>query len=316
VTQVVVLDDWQGVARAHGPWERLDDRCTVRFLHSHVTDADALVAELAMADVVVAMRERTPFPAAVLERLPALRLLVTTGMANASIDLESTAARGVTVSGTSMYAPPTAELTWGLILASIKHIPLEHHAVGKGHWQTTVGGDLAKGRLGVIGLGRLGSRVARVGLAFDMDVVAWSHNLTTERATEVGAALVPLDELLATSDVVTLHVRLSERTSGLLGARELALMKHGALLVNTSRGPLVEERALLAALDEGRIRAAVDVYDQEPLPPDHPLRSAPGLIHTPHVGYVTEATYGRFFTEIVEDIEAYLDGSPLRVLTP
>ena len=309
-----MLDDWQDVARAHGPWERLDGRCTVRFLHTHITDVDALVAELSDAEVVVAMRERTPFPTAVLERLPALRLLVTTGMANASIDLEATAARGITVSGTSMYAPPTAELTWGLILASIKHIPFEHQAVGEGQWQTTVGGDLAGKRLGVIGLGRLGSRVSRVALAFGMDVVAWSHNLTAERATEVGASLVPLDELLRTSDVVTLHVRLSERTRGLLGARELALMKPDALLVNTSRGPLVDGAALLAALQERRIRAAVDVYDEEPLPAGHPLRSAPSLIHTPHLGYVTEATYDRFFTEIVEDIEAYLDGSPLRIL--
>src|SRR3954447_5423207 len=315
MTQVVVLDDWQDVARSHGPWERLDDRCAVRFLHTHLTDADVLVNELAAAEVVVAMRERTPFPAHLLERLPALRLLVTTGMANASIDLDATQALGVTVSGTSMYAPPTAELTWGLILASIKHIPFEHQAVSDGHWQTTVGGDLAERRLGIIGLGRLGSRVARVGLAFAMDVVAWSHNLTAERATEVGAALLPLDELLATSDVVTLHVRLSERTHGLLGARELALMKPGALLVNTSRGPLVDQSALLAALREGRLSAAVDVYDEEPLSADHPLRSAPNVIHTPHVGYVTEATYDRFFTEIVEDIEAYLAGTPLRVLT-
>lgn len=311
---VVVLDDWQDVARAHGPWERLDDRCTVRFLHRHISDVDALVAELVDAEVVVAMRERTPFPAEVLARLPHLKLLVTTGMGNASIDLAATAAQGITVSGTSMYAPPTAELTWGLILTSIKHIPFEHQAVGDGQWQTTVGGDLAGKRLGVIGLGRLGSRVSRVGLAFEMDVVAWSHNLTDERAAEVGATHVPLDELLATSDVVTLHVRLSDRTRGLLGARELALMKPGALLVNTSRGPLVDEAGLLAALHEGRIRAAVDVYAEEPLPAGHPLRSAPGLIHTPHLGYVTAQTYDRFFPEIVEDIEAYLEGTPVRVL--
>lgn len=315
MVDVVVLDDWQDVARQHGPWDRLERRASVRFRHGHLDHADALVDALHGAEVVVAMRERTPFPASVLSRLPNLRLLVTTGMSNASIDVGAASAAGVTVCGTAVYGPPTSELTWGLILAATRQIPEEHLRMNDGLWQASIGGDLAGRRLGVIGLGRQGARVAQIGLAFEMDVVAWSQNLTREQALAVGVAYVPLDELLSTSDVVTLHVRLSERTRGLIGRRELALMKPSALLVNTSRGPLVDEQAMLAALSEGRLGgAALDVYDVEPLPREHPLRTAPRVIHTPHLGYVTRATYDRFFTDVVEDIEAWLDGSPVRVL--
>ncbi|HTY71002.1 MAG TPA: D-2-hydroxyacid dehydrogenase family protein [Actinomycetes bacterium] len=317
MVDVVVLDDWQDVARSFAAWARLSDRARVHFRHDHLFDPDVLVEELHHAAVVVAMRERTAFPSSVLERLPQLRLLVTAGMGNAAIDLEAAAALGITVSGTAMRTPPTAELTWGLILAALRHIPEEHQRVRDGLWQGSVGTDLAERRLGLIGLGRLGGRVARVGLAFDMDVVAWSQNLTQERADEVGVGYVDLDELLATSDIVSLHLRLSPRTRGLLGDRELRLMKPTALLVNTSRGPLVDEDALVAALAEGRLRgAALDVFDEEPLPPGHRLRTAPRVLHTPHLGYVTEASYERIYGDVVEDIEAWLDGAPIRVLAP
>jgi phosphoglycerate dehydrogenase-like enzyme len=316
VVEVVVLDDWQDVARQHGPWSRLDGRARVHFRHDHLDGPDALVDALRGARVVVAMRERSPFPATVLSRLPDLRLLVTTGMSNASIDLGAAAAAGVTVCGTGMHGPPTSELTWGLILAAIRQIPQEHVRINDGLWQASLGGDLAGRRLGVIGLGRQGARVAQIGLAFEMDVVAWSQNLSREQALDLGVSYASLDELLSTSDVVTLHVRLSDRTRGLIGARELALMKPSALLVNTSRGPLIDEAAMLAALSEGRLGgAALDVYDVEPLPTDHPLRTAPRVVHTPHLGYVTRATYDRFFTDAVEDIEAWLDGTPVRLLS-
>jgi phosphoglycerate dehydrogenase-like enzyme len=316
LVDVVVLDDWQDVARLHGPWDRLEGRAAVRFHHGHHDDPGRLIAELQDAEIVVAMRERTPFPADVLSRLPALRLLVTTGRANASIDVDSANALGIIVSHTGSPEAATGELTWGLILAALRNLPSEDERVRRGLWQGTIGGDLAGRTLGVIGLGRLGTRVARVGLAFDMDVVAWSQNLTPERAAEVGARYVSRDELLATADVVTLHLKLSERSRGIIGERELRLMKSTALLVNTSRGPLVDESALLSALDEGRIGcAALDVYDIEPLPADHPLRTSPRVVHTPHLGYATEATYDVFFTEAVEDIEAYLDGTPVRVLS-
>jgi phosphoglycerate dehydrogenase-like enzyme len=315
VIDVVVLDDWQAVAVQHAPWDRLAGRANVRFRHDHIADPDVLVAELGDVEVLVAMRERTPFPADVLARLPALRLLVTTGMGNASIDVEAATAQGITVSGTRNLSTPTVELTWALILAALRHLPNEHERVRRGLWQGSVGGDVAGQTLGVIGLGRLGARVARIGLAFEMDVVAWSQNLTAERATENGARFVSQDELLAIADVVTLHLKLSPRTRGIIGERELRLMKPSALLVNTSRGPLVDEPALISALAEGRIGgAALDVFASEPLPADHPLRTSPRVVLTPHLGYVTARTYDLFFTEAVEDIEAYLDGTPVRVL--
>jgi phosphoglycerate dehydrogenase-like enzyme len=254
----------------------------------------------------MAMRERTPFPRERLERLPNLKLLVTTGMGNAAIDMEAARELGITVAGTGGTPTHTAELTWALILALARHIPAEDRAVREGGWQHTVGLELAGRTLGVIGLGRLGSQVARIGEAFGMEVIAWSQNMDTPLTKK---------ELLQRSDIVTIHVRLSERTRGLIGAAELALMKPTAYLVNTSRGPIVDEAALLDALQQGRIAGAgLDVYDIEPLPPDHPLRSAPNTVLTPHVGYVTDASYRVFYSDAVEDIAAWLRGDPVRVI--
>ncbi len=310
--RVAVLDDYGSVARGFGPWERLDGRARVDFIAEHMADP---AAHLAPYEVVVAMRERTAFPRAVLERLPALRLLVTTGMVNASIDLGAARDQGIVVCGTAGRGAPPAELTWALILGLVKHLRDEDAAVRAGGWQQAVGGDIEGRRLGLLGLGRLGRRVAAVGLAFGMEVVAWSANLQAADAEAVGVRRVELDELLRTSDVVSIHLRLSDRTRGLLGARELGLMRPGALLVNTSRGPIVHEPALIDALTSGTIGGAgLDVFDVEPLPEDHPLRSAPRVLLTPHVGYATAETFRGMFAEVVEDIEGYLDGGPIRVL--
>jgi len=264
---------------------------------------------------IVAMRERTPFPWSLLEGLPHLRLLVTTGMRNASIDMEAATGLGITVCGTEGLGYPTAELTWGLILAWARRIPCEDRATREGRWQTTVGLGLRGKVLGVIGLGRLGSQVATIGRAFGMSVIAWSQNLTVERAAASGATLVPKDDLLAHADVVTIHLQLSDRTRGLLGARELGLMKATTLLVNTSRGPIVDEGALIAALRKRSIAgAALDVFDEEPLPPHHPLRQLDGTVITPHLGYVTAEGYEVFYRDAVEDIRAFQGGHPVRVL--
>jgi phosphoglycerate dehydrogenase-like enzyme len=316
VTRVALLDDYQGVALAMADWKSLPAGTDVVAFRDHLADLDAVAERLADFDVVMAMRERTPFPRALLDRLPRLRLLVTTGMRNASIDLRAAAERGVVVCGTAGLPYPTAELTWGLILALVRHIPVEDRATREGRWQVSVGRGLNGKTLGVLGLGGLGSRVARVGRAFDMEVLAWSQNLTTERAAEIRATRVERDELLARADVVTIHLVLGDRTRGLIGAREIDLMKRTAYLVNTSRGPIVNEGALIRALREGRIAGAgLDVFDEEPLPPDHPFRHLPGTVITPHLGYVTEETYRIFYEEALEDVRAYLSGKPIRVLT-
>ena len=316
--KIVVLDDYQRVARTLGPFDSLAD-AEVEVLHEHITDADQLAAALRDAQIVVAMRERTQFSAATFERLPGLRLLVTTGMANAAIDMAAAAAHGVTVSGTTMYgagkSSNTTELTWALILAVRRHVVAEDRALRDGRWQTTVGTDLAGSTLGVLGLGRLGTQVARIGQAFDMRVIAWSEHLTRERAAEAGATWVPKAELLAASDVLTVHLKLSERTTGLVGAAELAAMKPTAVLINTSRGPIVDEAALVGALTAGTIAGAgLDVYDVEPLPAGNPLRGAPNTVLLPHLGYVTEGGYSAMYRQVVEDIAAWRDGHPVRVL--
>ena len=312
---MAVLDDYASVARGLGPWERLEGRAEVEFLAEHLADEEALAARLAGFDVVVAMRERTAFPRSLLARLPVLRLLVTTGMANAAIDLEAARDHGVLVSGTAGRSAPTAELTWALILGLVRRLREEDAAVRAGAWQQGVGGDLEGRRLGLLGLGRLGRRVAAIGRAFGMEVVAWSEHLRADDAAAVGVTRVERDELLRTSDVVSVHLRLSDRTRGLLGARELGLMRPAALLVNTSRGPIVDEAALLQALHDGAIAGAgLDVFDVEPLPAEHPLRTAPRVLLTPHLGYVTEATFRLYFEEAVQDIEAFLHGAPVRLL--
>ncbi|RKR91108.1 lactate dehydrogenase-like 2-hydroxyacid dehydrogenase [Micromonospora pisi] len=313
--QVVVLDDYQNAAREFGGWERLGERVELTVLTEHVDDPDVLVQRLAHAEVVVAMRERTPFPEAVLDRLPRLRLLVTTGMANVAIDVSAAKRRGVTVTGTRGVGTGTAELTWALILALVRQVPAESQRVRTGGWQSTIGGDLAGHTLGVVGLGRLGAQVATVGRAFGMQIVAWSQNLRPEHAAELGVRAVSKEELFADSDIVTVHLQLSDRTRGLIGEAELRSMRPDAYLVNTSRGPIIDEAALLTAVREGWIGGAgLDVFDVEPLPADHPLRTAPNTVLTPHLGYVTRETYRVFYGDAVEDIDAFLAGSPVRVL--
>jgi phosphoglycerate dehydrogenase-like enzyme len=311
-----VLDDYQGVALGMADWAPVLDRVDVRVFREHLADVDELVEALREFEIVVLMRERTPFPRAVLERLPALRLLVTTGMRNASVDVAAAVERGVLVCGTGGLTTGTAELTWALILNLARHVSQENVNLRAGGWQHTVGTDLAGAQLGVLGLGRLGGQVARIGLAFGMAVSAWSEHLTDERAAEVGVRRAPTKaELLASSDVVTIHLVLSERTRGLLGAPELALIRPSALLVNTSRGPIVEESALVAALRTGRIAGAgLDTFDVEPLPADHPFRTLPTVLATPHLGYVTQGGYRVYYRDVVADIAGYLSGEPVRVL--
>jgi phosphoglycerate dehydrogenase-like enzyme len=311
--RIAVLDDYQSVAATFADWSTVPAPLEVVEFHDHVADENALAARLEPFDIVVAMRERTPFPRSLLSRLPNLRLLVTTGARNASIDVGAARELGITVCGTGPHPSGPVELTWALILAVARHVPEEHAGVRAGGWQQTVGTDLAGATLGVIGLGRLGERVARIGQAFGMDVVAWSQNLTDERAGEVGVRRVGKDELLADSDVLTVHLQLSDRTRGLIGGPEFALMKPTAILINTSRGPIVDEQALLDALGSGRIAGAgLDVFDQEPA--GHPLRHQPRAVLTPHVGYVTKATYEVFYRGAVEDVAAFLAGAPIRVI--
>lgn len=314
MTRVAVLDDYQQVAANMADWSRLG--VDVVFFADHLTDDAAVAERLRDFDVVVLMRERTPFPASLIERLPALRLIVTTGMRNAAIDIATATEKGIVVSGTEGLSLATADLTWALILALTRHVVTEDVAMRAGRWQTTLGIELAGKTLGVLGLGNLGTRVAEIGRAFGMDVVAWSANLTAETATAKGALRVEKDELFASSDILTIHLLLSRRTRGLVGAAELALMKPTAYLVNTSRGPIVDERALLDALRSGTIAGAgLDVYDEEPLPPGHPLVAAPNTVLTPHIGFVTEQTYRAWFAGAVEAVAAFLAGTPVRVLT-
>lgn len=316
VTRVAVLDDYQDVALTSADWSVLDGRADITVFTDHLAGEDALAAALAPFEVVVAMRERTPFPATLLRRLPALRLLVTTGMRNASIDVAAARGLGVTVCGTRGSSAATPELTWGLLLALARGIPDERDAVRSGGWQRGVGPELAGSTLGILGLGRIGGRIAGYARAFGMNVIAWSQNLTEARATEHGARLVDRDQLFRAADFVTVHLQLSDRTRGLVGAAELDLLGPGGYLVNTSRGPIVDEDALVAALRARRIAgAALDVFDTEPLPADHPLRTLPNTVVTPHIGYVTRPTYATFYGEAVEDIDAWLRGTPARVLT-
>ena len=274
-----------------------------------------MVAALADFEIVCLMRERTIMSADVIGKLPKLKLLVTTGMRNASVDDEAAVRQGVTFCGTGGRGNGTAELTWGLILALARHIPKEHQAMREGGWQTTIGTALEDKTLGLLGLGKLGSAVAKVGAAFGMDMIAWSQNLTDEKAAEHGVKRVDKETLLKQSDILSVHVVLSERTRGLLGAAELASMKSSALLVNTSRGPIIDQAALVEALGSGQIAGAgLDVYDVEPLPADNPLRKAPNVVLTPHLGYVTELTYDAFYGQTVDTVKNFLAGTPVRVI--
>jgi phosphoglycerate dehydrogenase-like enzyme len=313
--QIAVLDDYQEVARELAPWEQLEPEAEVTFFHDHLL-VDGVVRDLLEGfEVLVAMRERTPFTAKRLASLTDLKLLVTTGMANASIDMDAAREHGITVCGTAALPSPTAELAWGLIIGYQRNIPEEDRRLREGGWQRTIGPELAGRTLGILGLGNLGRRMAAIARAFEMEVIAWSENLTAEAAAEAGATAVGRDELFERSDVLTIHTRLSDRTRGLVGARELALMKPTALLVNTSRGPIVDEDALLAALRKGAIAgAALDVYAKEPLPKDSELREAPRTLLTPHLGYVSTGTYEVMYRDAVEDVAAWMRGEPVRVL--
>ena len=313
--KLTVLDDYQHVALASADWAAVRQRYDVEVLHEHIADDGELVRRLADSEVVVAMRERTPFPARVLEQLPALRLLVTTGMTNAAIDIEAARARGITVSGTLAAGRAVPEITFGMMIALTRNFVQEDAAVRAGRWQHAIGPSLAGRTLGVLGLGRLGIPVAELARAFQMDVSAWSPNLTAERAAEHDVRAVDKRTLFADSDIITIHMPLSERSRGLVGAAELGQMKPTAYLINTSRGPIVDENALVAALRERRIAGAgLDVYDVEPLPADHPLRSLPNTLLLPHLGYVATDVYRAWFEQVVEDVLAWSDGAPVRVL--
>lgn len=315
MVKVAVLDDYQSVALEIADWNRLGPDAQVDVFQDHLADESDLAQRLSDYEVVVAMRERTPFQRGLLERLPNLRLLITTGMGNASFDMQAAADLGITVCGTGGLPYPTAELTWGLILALFRKIPNEDKATREGSWQVSLGEGLQGKTLGMMGLGRLGSQVATVGNAFGMEIIAWSQNLTQERASEFNAKLVTKQELLSQSDVMSIHLVLSDRTRGLVGAEDLALMKPSAYLVNTSRGPIVDEDALVDALRSNIIAGAgLDVFDVEPLPLDHPLRSLRNTVLTPHLGYVTVETYRIFYGDAVENIASFLDGAPVRVI--
>jgi len=306
--KIAVLDDYQGVALKMADWSAVLARADVDVFSDHLDGADAVAERLLPYDIVCVMRERTPLRAETIERLPNLKLIASTGPRNASIDLKAAAARAIAVAHTGYFGSPTLELTWTLILASARHIVAEAAAVRSGGWQHSIGDDLAGKTLGIIGLGNLGSQVAKIGMAFGMRVLAWSQNLTAEKADAVGAVLVSKDELLRQADIVSVHLVLSDRTRGLIGERELALMKPSARLVNTSRGPIVVEAALIAALEAGQIAgAAIDVYDVEPLPLDHPYRKIDNLLATPHIGYVSRSLYERFYRDTVSNILAWLD---------
>ncbi len=315
--RIAVLDDYQRVALRLADWSRLGPDAKVDVFDRNLATDEEAAATLQPYDVICLMRERMPMPRALIERLPNLKLIIVTGARTNTIDFDATAARGITVChthpGESQHA--TSELTWGLILACARSIPQEHQRVSEGGWQETIGTVLHGKTIGILGLGKLGTRVAAVAQAFGMERIAWSQNLTAERAAAAGAKLVGKDELFTQADVVTIHLVLSGRTRGLVGARELGLMKPTAMLINTSRGPIVDEAALIEALRRGQIRSAgLDVYDREPLPRNHPLRTLPNVVHTPHLGYVTEGAYQEFYPDMVENIIAWRAGSPVRVL--
>ncbi|WP_338677779.1 D-2-hydroxyacid dehydrogenase family protein [Streptomyces sp. SCSIO 30461] len=312
-----VLDDFQSVATTITDWSSVTDEVEVVCFGEHFASEDELVTALRDFDIVVTLRERVFFPAALIGRLPQLKLLIASGMRNSAIDFAAAERHGVTVCGTASSSTPPVELTWALLLGLARGIVDEATALRDGGpWQSTLGADLHGRRLGLLGLGKIGSRVARVGLAFGMEVMAWSRNLTGERADEVGVTLAASKEqLLESSDFVSVHLALSDRTRGLVGASELSLMRPGSYLVNTSRAAIVDQDALIAALRAGAIAGAgVDVFDIEPLPADHPMRSTPRLLATPHLGYVSRANYETYYGQAVEDIRAYLDGAPVRRL--
>lgn len=315
MTRLAILDDYQNVALESADWGSLPKGWDITVFNEHLGNDDAVIKALVGFDVIVAMRERTPFPAAVIKALPKLKLLVTTGMRNLSIDMEAARERGVTVCGTSMTPYAAFEHTWALIMAIARNIPKEDHHMRGGGWQADIGMGLHGKTLGVLGLGKLGSKVAKVALDFDMKVIAWSQNLTAERAGECGAELVDRETLFRDSDILSIHLVLSDRTRGLVGPEEFRLMKRSAYLINTSRGPIVDEEALIEALQSDIIAgAAIDVYDIEPLPVHHPLRSLENTVLTGHTGYVIRENFSLAYGHALEDIKGWIDRKPVRVL--
>jgi phosphoglycerate dehydrogenase-like enzyme len=318
MVRAAILDDYQNVALKFADWSAVAKDVEVKVFNAPLGNADAVIKALQGFAIVNMMRERTPFTRKVIEGLPDLKLLITTGARNNSIDMKAAAERGVTVCGTGGFGNPTAGLALGLMLELTRHIGVENARMKSGAaWQVTIGQDLEGLTLGVLGLGKLGQRVAAAARALGMNIIAWSQNLTPEKAKEAGADYVSKDDLFAKADIVTIHIVLSDRSRGLIGAMELGLMKKSSYLINTSRGPIVEEKALIAALTAKSIAGAgLDVFDVEPLPIDHPLRYLDNVVLTPHLGYVSEQNYRVYYPDVVEDIRAWLDGKPVRVIQP
>ncbi|MCI0848765.1 MAG: D-2-hydroxyacid dehydrogenase family protein [Chloroflexi bacterium] len=313
--KLAVLDDYQATAKDLGDWSQLPPGTEVEYFHDHIADEDQLVERLKDFDMVMGMRERTPFTRSILSRLPKLRLLMTTGLRNASFDIQAATDLGIPVCGAGGTGEGPTELTWGLIIAMLRHIHEEDQRSREGAWGTTVGVGLKGKTLGLLGLGHIGSLVARVGAAFDMNIIAWSQNMTAERAKECQATLVDKETLFKEADIVSVHLVLSDRSRGLVGAPELALMKPTAYLVNISRGPIVDEKALIDVLERKAIAgAALDTFDVEPLPKDHPLFKTPNTLICPHLGYVTEESYRAFYAGIIENVRAFVSGEPVRVI--
>ena len=314
--RLAILDDFQNVVRSVSDWSAIEDRVEITVFNDHLEEVTDVARRLEPFEIAVVIRERTKFPRALLEKLPNLKLLVTGGMRNRGIDLAAAGEFGVTVCGTESVGSPTSELTWGLIIATVRNIPAQVQAVHDGGWQVGLGPGLEGKTLGVIGLGRQGTAVARVGLAFGMDVAAWSQNLTDERCAEHGVRFVASKEdLLRQSDIVSIHLVLSDRSRGTIDAEALSHMKPGAYLINTSRGPIVDEDALIEAVKGGKIAGAgLDVFDIEPLPADHPYRNTAGIVATPHLGYTSRENYQKYFDQGIENIDAWLKGAPIRVM--
>src|SRR5271170_4360334 len=312
-----ILDDYQNVVLKSADWSKVAGDLDIKVFNAHLGGPEKVIAALKGFQIVVAMRERTGFPKQVIEALPDLKLLITTGMRNASIDIETANARGVMVCGTPNFGNPTSGIAIGLMLELTRHIGYENARLHAGAtWQTTIGPDLQDMTLGVLGLGKLGLHTATIAKAFGMKVIAWSQNLTAEKCAAAGVGYVAKDDLFRQSDFITIHVVLSPRTRGLVGARELGLMKPSAFIINTSRGPIIDEAALVVALRDNKIAGAgLDVFDIEPLPLDHPFRKMDNAVITPHLGYVSEQNYRHYFSGAVEDIRGFLDGKPVRVMT-
>ncbi|MEC8856112.1 MAG: D-2-hydroxyacid dehydrogenase family protein [Chloroflexota bacterium] len=313
--KLAILDDYQGTAKDLADWSKLPAGVEVEFFQDHIVDEDQLVERLGDFDLVQGMRERTPFPRSVLSRLPNLRLLITTGRRNASFDIEAASELGITVCGTNGGGEGTTELTWGLILAMLRHIPEEERRSRAGSWGTTVGIGVKGKTVGLIGLGPIGSVVARVAKAFDMNIIAWSQNMTHERANECGATLVDKETLFRDSDIVSVHLVLSDRTRGLVGKSDLAFMKPSAYIINTSRGPIIDEMALIDVLERKAIAgAALDTFVIEPLPKDHPFFKTPNTLISPHLGYVIDDSYEAFYAGVIENVRAFTSGEPVRTI--